>query len=85
MRKPSHNLNFEKNINKIDQDISKILSKQFESVFTSAKSGKRIKKLLFFEADSLRSTEIQDISFTDKDSEEILANINKHTAAIPDT
>lgn len=48
MRKPSHNLNFEKNINKIDQDISKILSKQFESVFTSAKSGKRIKKTFIF-------------------------------------
>lgn len=59
---------------KIPKEISGILNKQLKSVFTNTKSNKRIENVhTFFEAESLRSTKIGDISSTEEDIEEILS------------
>lgn len=67
------------------KEMSEILNKQFKLV-SNAKSHKRIENVhTFYEWESLRTTRIHDISFTEEDIEQIFGNLNEHTTAEPDT
>lgn len=58
----------------------------FYALFANANSYKRIEKAhTFFETESLQSTEIRDVSFIEKDIEEILSNLTEYLAAALDT
>lgn len=76
-----------KNLANDFKEIREILSKKFKSVFTNKKTNKRKENShAFFEAESLQSTKIRDISFTGK-TEKVLANrnLNEPEAAWQDT